>query len=85
MLYFYAIKSLQTKKDVYKRQMVNSYYKFGPSTKAKYKIFDVSGTGSHYYINGMLDGSFAPADPVTYEQVVKMVVCSMCIRDRKKT
>ena len=28
------------------------------------------------YINGMLDGSFAPADPVTYEQVVKMVVCS---------
>ncbi|HIV86167.1 MAG TPA: N-acetylmuramoyl-L-alanine amidase [Candidatus Monoglobus merdigallinarum] len=28
------------------------------------------------YINGMLDGTFAPADPVTYEQVVKMVVCS---------
>lgn len=28
------------------------------------------------FINGMLDGSFAPADPVTYEQVVKMVVCS---------
>ena len=35
-----------------KVNMVNSYYKFGPSTKAKYKIFDVSGTGSHYYING---------------------------------
>lgn len=28
------------------------------------------------FINGMLDGTFAPADPVTYEQVVKMVVCS---------
>lgn len=28
------------------------------------------------YINGMLDGTFRPADPVTYEQVVKMVVCS---------
>ncbi len=28
------------------------------------------------YINGMLDGTFAPADPVTYEQVVKMVVCA---------
>lgn len=35
-----------------KANMVNSYYKFGPSTKSKYKIFDVSGTGSHYYING---------------------------------
>lgn len=30
----------------------------------------------HGFINGMLDGTFAPADPVTYEQVVKMVVCS---------
>ena len=28
------------------------------------------------YINGNLDNTFAPADPVTYEQVVKMVVCS---------
>ncbi len=28
------------------------------------------------YINGHLDNTFAPADPVTYEQVVKMVVCS---------
>lgn len=28
------------------------------------------------FINGMLDGTFAPAAPVTYEQVVKMVVCS---------
>ncbi len=28
------------------------------------------------YVNGNLDNTFAPADPVTYEQVVKMVVCS---------
>ncbi len=28
------------------------------------------------YINGFLDNTFAPVDPVTYEQVVKMVVCS---------
>lgn len=33
------------------------------------------------YINGMLDGSFMPNDPITYEQAVKMVVCSSGIGD----
>lgn len=32
------------------------------------------------YINGMLDGSFAPADPVTYEQVVKGRMFIRCRR-----
>ena len=37
------------------------------------------------FINGMLDGTFAPADPVTYEQVVKMVVCSSGAGDERLT
>lgn len=48
-----------------------------PDVSSEYWAVDyISYCYENGFINGMLDGTFAPADPVTYEQVVKMVVCS---------
>ncbi len=37
------------------------------------------------YINGMLDGTFCPADDVTHEQAIKMIVCSSGVGDESLT
>lgn len=37
------------------------------------------------YINGMLDGTFCPADGVTHEQAVKMIVCASGVGDESLT